>query len=160
MVETGFDANASGQTGTQKQVPVAPVRDDVTRVIMHEAPPVAESPKTQILQLALGYLEVTGGANKGERVPIGLTGKSVIVIGRDADPAKGDLKITSAYVSRKHAEVKIDADGTITLTDLGSASGTKIDGVRLAANEARKIEPGIEIMIADVPVKVLRADAV
>jgi hypothetical protein len=154
-VETGFDAS---QTGTQKQAVVTPVRDDVTRVIVHEDAGQAamqESPKTQVLQLAAAYLEVTNGPNKGDRVPLGLGGKLTVVVGRDSDRAAGDLRLASPFVSRKHAEVKLADDGSITVTDLGSSSGTKLNGVRLTANEAVKVAFGAELMFADVPVKLL-----
>ncbi len=151
VVETGFD---NSQTGTQKQAVVQPARDDVTRVIVHEDVG-QESPKTQVLQLAVAYLEVTNGANKGERVPIGMGGKVSVIVGRDSDRAAGDLRLSSPFVSRKHAEIKVDADGAMTVTDLGSSSGTKLNGVRLKANEAVKLDIGAELVFADVPAKIL-----
>ena len=46
-------------------------------------------------------------------------------IGRD--PA-GDLVIDAHTVSRRHAELALDADGKLWLTDLGSSNGTRVNG--------------------------------
>lgn len=55
-----------------------------------------------------------------------------------------DLTPFNAYedgVSRLHATIKI-SPGTITLTDLGSANGTRINGKKVPAHELQKLESG------------------
>ena len=59
-----------------------------------------------------------------------LTGRCTL-LGRSAAAVDVVLKDTS--ISRQHAAI-IHADGTAFLQDLGSASGSHVDGVRLAAN--------------------------
>ena len=59
-----------------------------------------------------------------------LTGRCTL-LGRSAAAVDVVLKDTS--ISRQHAAI-IHADGTAFLQDLGSASGSRVDGVRLAAN--------------------------
>ena len=78
-------------------------------------------------------------------------------LGRDADPLVGDLRLQSTFVSRKHAEIRIEGDD-LYLVDLGSSSGTRLNGERLAPDEKRKIEIGNEINFADVKVKLLGPD--
>ena len=51
-----------------------------------------------------------------------------IVIGRDK---KCDLLLTHDSISRKHAELFIDLDGNVFITDLNSKNGTYINGRRI-----------------------------
>ncbi len=165
--ETGFSTGSdtsydtSSVNSTQKASGMPPVREDVTRVIMPEEMAAAanESPKTQVLRIAIAVLEVLSGPTKGERLPVGLPGKVVILVGRDADPAAGDLKLGSLYVSRRHAEISVESDGSMRLKDLGSASGTKLNGERMQAQETRKLEIGMDILFADVQVGVRSTDS-
>ena len=50
------------------------------------------------------------------------------VIGRAED---ADVVIMDGSVSRRHAEIVIDSDGEVTVTDLGSSNGTFIDGEQI-----------------------------
>jgi pSer/pThr/pTyr-binding forkhead associated (FHA) protein len=45
------------------------------------------------------------------------------VIGRE-----GDIQLVDGRVSRRHAQITLDAAGKMTLEDLGSTNGTKVDG--------------------------------
>ena len=64
----------------------------------------------------------------------GLTGRSIflekqqILVGRESTC---DLVLNHALVSRKHALLKVDANGSFTLTDLGSRTGTFVNDVRI-----------------------------
>ena len=51
-----------------------------------------------------------------------------IVIGRDK---KCDLLLTHDSISRKHAELFIDLDGNVFITDLNSKNGTYVNGRRI-----------------------------
>jgi len=53
--------------------------------------------------------------------------RAVLVIGRDA---VSDIIILEPAVSRRHALVQVDGD-RVTVTDLGSSGGTRINGARL-----------------------------
>jgi len=53
----------------------------------------------------------------------------MIRIGRDAE---NDVVLNDAAVSRKHAEIFLDDDGNIFLTDLNSTSGTYVNGKKIA----------------------------
>jgi serine/threonine protein kinase len=55
-----------------------------------------------------------------------------VIVGRD----KGvGLQLDQKTVSRRHAQIDCDRKGNVYITDLDSANGTFLDGVRLAPNE-------------------------
>lgn len=59
-------------------------------------------------------------------------------------------------LSRVHARVGVDADGTAWITDEGSTNGTYVGGYRLATNETAPLRPGDTFRLAaDVHVSVL-----
>jgi len=62
--------------------------------------------------------------------------REVMVIGRDTDT---DIHIDDGQISRRHAEIRKLADGTIVLQDLGSTNGTYFLGTRIAS---RVLEDG------------------
>jgi len=67
----------------------------------------------------------------GEQQSIGFD-KQSIIIGRE----KGvDLVLDQTKVSRRHAQIECDRNGNIYVTDLQSANGTYLDGVRLTPQE-------------------------
>jgi eukaryotic-like serine/threonine-protein kinase len=67
----------------------------------------------------------------GEQESIGFD-KQSIIIGRE----KGvDLQLDQTKVSRRHAQIECDRNGNLYVTDLQSANGTYLDGVRLTPQE-------------------------
>jgi len=77
--------------------------------------------------------------------------KQTIVVGRaqSADQVQPDLDLSpyQAYklgVSRQHAYLSRD-DDTITITDVGSANGTFVNGQRLTPHERRVLQDGDEV---------------
>lgn len=60
-------------------------------------------------------------------------------IGRARD---NDLCLEHPSVSKVHAAIRMNADGTLIVADTGSTNGTFINGRRLSYGEARTIEPG------------------
>lgn len=65
--------------------------------------------------------------DKEDRGRKSFQGSGPFRIGRAADC---DLVLTSAEISRRHAEIFI-SDGNVTVSDLGSDNGTRIDGQRI-----------------------------
>ena len=57
------------------------------------------------------------------------------VIGRDAGAC--DIVLEHAVVSRQHAVIEIGTDGHATITDLGSKTGTFVNGERISCRELR-----------------------
>ena len=150
MVNTGFNANPVSQVSQGLGRP----NDDPTQVFIDKG---TESQPTQVLQSARAMLEVLSGPTQGDRIPLGVPGKTLIIIGRDADPLVGDLQLKSTFVSRKHAEIHLEGDDMF-LVDLGSSSGTKLNGQKLSPKAKQKFEVGAEISFADVKTKVSKPD--
>ena len=74
-----------------------------------------------------------------------LTGRCTL-LGRSA--AAVDLVLKDASISRQHAAF-IHADGTAFVQDLGSASGTFVDGEQIAANKAHPLAEGAVISLGE-----------
>ena len=72
-------------------------------------------------------LVVISGTGLSRQIPIPFNG---IVLGRDA--RLGPPFSTDEFVSRSHAWVRCHGDG-VEVTDLGSANGTYVNGVRVRA---------------------------
>ncbi len=67
----------------------------------------------------------------------------VMTIGRAPD---NTLSLIHPMVSRRHAEVRLEANGPI-IVDLGSANGIVVDGERLLAQQPRLLLPGSVVEI-------------
>ena len=98
--------------------------------------------------LSARFKEGAGGTQGGSIVlPDGtrtaLPGTGSVTIGRAAEC---EIRLTDTSVSRRHAQVKANGDGTWTVTDLGSTNGTKVNGATI--NE-RKLKDGDTISTGD-----------
>ena len=71
-------------------------------------------------------------------------------VGRVAD---NDLQIEHPSVSKIHATLVMNREGTLLVADTGSTNGTYINGRRLAYGEARHIEDGDVVSFGDVEVR-------
>lgn len=71
-------------------------------------------------------------------------------VGRVSD---NDLDLNDASVSKIHATLMMNAQGTILVADTGSTNGTFINGRRIAYGEARQIEAGDVVGFGDVEVR-------
>jgi hypothetical protein len=69
--------------------------------------------------------------------------RAVLIVGRDA---VADLVVEDATVSRRHALLQ-NENGVIRMTDLGSSSGTKINGAKITPDLPSSLEPGDFIQI-------------
>jgi len=72
--------------------------------------------------------------------------RAVLVIGRDA---VSDVVVLEPAVSRRHALVQVNGDA-VTVTDLGSSSGTRINGARLTPDLPSTLAPGDIIQLGRV----------
>ncbi|WP_245883007.1 FtsK/SpoIIIE domain-containing protein [Streptomyces hyaluromycini] len=66
-----------------------------------------------------------GGLEAGRSVPLAV-GRTVVGRGAEAD-----VRVAATGVSRLHAAFDVLPDGQVTVTDLGSANGTDVDGARI-----------------------------
>jgi len=71
-------------------------------------------------------------------------------VGRVAD---NDLQLEHPSVSKIHATLVMNREGTLLVADTGSTNGTYINGRRLAYGEARHIEDGDVVSFGDVEVR-------
>jgi hypothetical protein len=88
---------------------------------------------------------------------LGLTqGGKRLNVGRGTD---NDLYLNHASVSKIHAALKMDSQGTLLVADTGSTNGTHINGQRIPYGEARPIAEGDLVAFGDVEVRFRRVDS-
>jgi hypothetical protein len=71
-------------------------------------------------------------------------------VGRGRD---SELSVNDGSVSKIHAALMMNREGTLLVSDTGSTNGTYINGRRLAYGEARQIEDGDVVGFGDVEVR-------
>lgn len=98
--------------------------------------PDGDSYPTPVLP-AMPTLVITSGT--GEPRALSLTSR-LATLGRGTDC---DLRLDDTGVSRRHAEVRLDAGGA-TVTDLGSTNGTTVNGERI---RSRRLTDGDELVL-------------
>ncbi|HEU4476862.1 MAG TPA: FHA domain-containing protein [Pyrinomonadaceae bacterium] len=76
-------------------------------------------------------------------------------VGRVSD---NDLSFNDNSVSKIHAALMMNQEGTLLVADTGSTNGTFINGRRIAYGEARQIEDGDVVGFGDVEVRFLKRD--
>jgi len=86
------------------------------------------------------YLRVLRGLDAGKTFDLSPGGS--YIVGRQS----GDVPLSDAKVSTKHAELKILGPGANFVVDLASTNGTFVNGVRV---ERKSLEPGDEIRVGD-----------
>lgn len=69
--------------------------------------------------------------------------------GQNTIGREGDILLSDARASRRHAQVTSGPDG-IYLEDLGSTNGTKLNGQALAAGERRNLSGGDKLSIGGI----------
>src|SRR3712207_4823876 len=74
-------------------------------------------------------------------------------VGRVAD---NDLQLEHPSVSKIHASLVMNREGTLLVADTGSTNGTFINGRRIAYGEARHVEDGDVVSFGDVEVRFKR----
>ena len=74
-------------------------------------------------------------------------------VGRVAD---NDLQLEHGSVSKIHASLVMNREGTLLVADTGSTNGTFINGRRIAYGEARQVEDGDVVSFGDVEVRFKR----
>lgn len=76
-------------------------------------------------------------------------------VGRVAD---NDLCLNDPSVSKIHAALLMNQQGTLLVADTGSTNGTFINGRRISYGEARQIEDGDMVGFGDIEVRFRRTD--
>src|SRR4051812_20232237 len=91
-------------------------------------------------------LKVVAGNAAGSSIGV----EQELVIGRSA-PGEGSLG-SDREISRVHARVYRDASGQLIVEDLGSTSGTFVNGSRIAA--ATPLRPGDQVRVGQTTMTV------
>ncbi len=87
-------------------------------------------------------------------IELGFTqGGKRLNVGRGTD---NDLYLNHTSVSKIHAALKMDSQGTLLVADTGSTNGTHINGQRIPYGEARPIAEGDLVAFGDVEVRFRR----
>jgi hypothetical protein len=74
-------------------------------------------------------------------------------VGRASD---NELSLNDTSVSKIHATLLLNFEGTLLVADTGSTNGTYINGRRIAYGEARQIQPGDVVGFGSVEVRFKR----
>lgn len=82
-----------------------------------------------------------------------------LLVGRrdDKQNIRPAIPLNDPGASRRHAKFLLGADGTVSLHDLGSTNGTKINGEDVVAGSIRQLKEGDEVTIGRWTRMVLRA---
>jgi hypothetical protein len=89
--------------------------------------------------------------NEAHEVPLALIpGGKRLSVGRVSD---NELALNDASVSKIHAALTMNPQGTLLVADTGSTNGTYINGRRISYGEARQIEDGDVVGFGDVEVR-------
>ena len=92
-------------------------------------------------------LVIQSGADAGKVFSVGTT---PLVAGRQPGV---DILLNDTQVSRRHASFQI-INGSLTVTDLGSANGTTLNGQPLAANQPVLFSPGDRLQLGNTTLEV------
>jgi len=76
-------------------------------------------------------------------------------VGRGSD---NDLTVNDVSVSKIHAALLMNQQGTLLVADTGSTNGTYINGRRISYGEARQIEDGDVVGFGDIEVRFRKSD--
>jgi len=85
-------------------------------------------------------LRVTEGNAHGTSLSV----EAELLIGRGASEEEGKLG-DDPQLSRRHARVARDADGQLTIEDLGSTNGTFVNGARVSERQALKAGDSVQV---------------
>ena len=108
-------------------------------------------PKSQVASPDVNVTaRVTSPARSFEKVLTFRPGGRRMSVGRVAD---NDLQLEHPSVSKIHAALVMNREGTLLVADTGSTNGTFINGRRISYGEARQIEDGDVVSFGDVEVR-------
>lgn len=71
--------------------------------------------------------------------------RPLLILGRQLG---SDLLLSDAQISRRHIQLEL-RDGQVFVSDLGSANGTTVNGLRLMPNQPRPLFPGDLVRLGD-----------
>lgn len=94
--------------------------------------------------------------HEANEIPLALIpGGKRLSVGRVSD---NELSLNDASVSKIHAALTMNPQGTLLVADTGSTNGTFINGRRISYGEARQIEDGDVVGFGDVEVRFRKSE--
>jgi len=118
-----------------------------SREIVEALPRSHQSPDVEVLA------RVSAPERSFEKALLFRPGGRRLNVGRVAD---NDLHLEHPSVSKIHAALVMNREGTLLVADTGSTNGTYINGRRMAYGEARQIVEGDVVGFGDVEVRFKR----
>jgi FHA domain len=120
-----------------------------------EAEGLTDLPKSEVKpqDIALNARITIEGATREQQLRL-VQGGRRLTVGRASD---SDLQLEHQSVSKIHAALLLNREGTLLVSDTGSTNGTYINGRRIAYGEARQIEEGDVVGFGDVEVRFRKA---
>lgn len=121
-------------------------------IVTEEEHEQARATGTLVVPVSAGgrpTLYVTAGKQEGAEIPL-LT--PVVRIGRATQNAAWDISLQDRAVSRPHAEIKQQDDGSWAISDLESANGTVVNGVPAPAGEWIALQDGGVITLGETTI--------
>jgi hypothetical protein len=67
-----------------------------------------------------------------------------LIVGRSSGSS---VRLNNTFVSNRHCELVLDADGGVVVRDLGSTNGTYIDGHKLTPNQPHPLSSGQRLIV-------------
>ena len=119
-----------------------------------ESPLNAAHSEAPLANRQSAYLIVIRGGIPGTMLRVG---SEETRLGRSAENC---FALDDMTVSRRHATVRVDARGLVSLTDEGSTNGTFLNGIRLEPNRTVTIDDGDRLQFGSgVVLKLVRLDS-
>ncbi len=125
-------------------------QEDEARALDKEGSNVAPSSTPQAQPDVRVSARATLPSGTDEKVLSFRPGGRRLNVGRASD---SDVHLDHPSVSKIHASLVMNREGTILVADTGSTNGTFINGRRIAYGEARQIEDGDVVGFGDVEVR-------
>jgi hypothetical protein len=116
--------------------------------------PPKQSPFEKVPEVTL-IARITMGSEVNEVPMVLKPGGKRLSVGRVAD---NELTLNHSSVSKIHAALTMNKEGTLLVADTGSTNGTFINGRRIAYGEARQIEDRDVVGFGDVEVRFSKDD--
>ena len=138
-----YDPSAADDGEPPREDDAAPAMETVVAAAGDDMETVVEEPaRTGRVLYRLALVEHESGDEYVE------TDSWMIEVGRTYAIGRSstcDIVVAASAISRKHAELAVQPDGTVVLTDLGSSHGTYVNGERIG--QPRRIAVGDDIRL-------------
>lgn len=159
MVGAVFCSQCGTQLVTVDGIPTTIIQSSSVSM---EDPSRAEETKLRDADLPNNYTGAAVGLHlMNSKITLSVSGEREEVLGRvsEGQPINPDIDLTpygafEAGVSRMHASIKKN-DGQILVTDLGSANGTRVNGVRITPHVPQSINHGDILTLGKFKIQVI-----